>query len=53
MRYGLNYYFLFLYQLDENGQPVKYKEETLFSRIEEWRLELEQELGIEKFLYGK
>jgi hypothetical protein len=32
---------------------MKYENETMFSRNEEWRMVLEQKLGVENFLYGK
>lgn len=38
---------------DENGKAMRYEEETMFSRIEEWRMVLEQKLGVENFLHGK
>jgi len=38
---------------DENGKAMRYEDETMFSRIEEWRMVLEQKLGVENFLHGK
>jgi len=32
---------------------MRYEDETMFSRIEEWRMVLEQKLGDENFLHGK
>jgi hypothetical protein len=38
---------------DETGKAVTYEDETIFSHIEEWRMNLEQELGVENFLHGR
>jgi hypothetical protein len=38
---------------DQTGPAVRYEDETLFSHIEEWRMNLEQQLGVENFLHGK
>jgi hypothetical protein len=37
---------------DETGKAVTYEDETIFSHIEEWRMNLEHELGVENFLHG-
>ncbi|PSN50789.1 hypothetical protein C0J52_05947 [Blattella germanica] len=38
------------WHLDENGEAVAYEETSFFSNIEEWRMKLEQELGLDKFI---
>ncbi|XP_033608128.1 uncharacterized protein LOC111866412 isoform X2 [Cryptotermes secundus] len=40
------------WHLDEAGKAVTYEDETIFSHIEEWRMNLEHELGVENFLHA-
>lgn len=50
-----NYFTSYCIQIfsDETGKAVTYEDETIFSHIEEWRMNLEHELGVENFLHGR